>query len=167
MGAHLLLASSCSHADPIRVHARAVDGRLGKAAAAAGGRGAVEGLEAGAIVAVSGVGQQLAVVVAVRALGRAAQAQAAAVEGAAVGAVGQGAQVGDGGGAAVEGAAVEGAVGRGGLALGAARAHAAPAAAAVIVKVRAGALVAQRRSHAWRPCNNSIPQTAMPDYVDK
>ena len=154
MEAHLLLACSCGHADPVGVHAAAVDGHLGKAAAiVAGRRGAVEGLEAGAIVAVSGIGQQLAVVVAVRALGSAAQAQAAAVESAAVGAVGQGAQVGDRGGAAVEGADVNGAVGRDSLALGAARAHAAPAAAAVIIE-GAGTLVAQRWSQAWRPCNN-------------
>ena len=153
MSTHLLLPSSCSHADPVRVHASAVGGHLGKAATAAIARGAVEGLEAVAIAAVSGVGQLLTVVVAVSALGCATQAQATAVESAAMGAVGQGAQVGDGGGAAVEGAAVEGAVGRDSLALRAASTHAAPATAAIIVK-GASTLVAQRCSQAWRPCIN-------------
>ena len=133
MGAHLLLASSCSHAEPVRLHACASDRHLGKAAPIAGRIGAVEGLEAGAIVAVARRVQQLAVVVAVGAVRSTTKAQATAIA-----AVGERAQVSDRGVAAIEGA-----VSRGGLALGAARAHAAAAAAAVIVQVRGGALVAQ------------------------
>ena len=125
--AAMLIQSGCAPVLPA--------GILAKPAAAAGRGRAVEGLEAGAHVAVSGQVLQLAAVVAVGALRGAAQACAAATESAAIGAVGEGAQVGGSGVAAVEGAAVQGAVCGGDVAPSAARAHAASAAAAVLVQI--------------------------------